>query len=69
MLRIGAKYYGVAFVRWIMTPGLWLQALTTREPDNGQVETAIAALDRVLAADGVTVKEPEFSTALAEPAS
>ncbi len=69
MLRIGARYYGVALVRWIMTPGLWLQALTTREPDNDQVETAIVALEKVLAADGVAVKEPEFTTALAEPAS
>jgi uncharacterized protein YqhQ len=58
ILRIGARYYHVAVVRWIMTPGLWLQALTTRQPDDSQVECAVAALERVLAADGVAVSVP-----------
>ncbi len=39
------------FVRMILKPGLWLQALTTREPDNGQVEVAIAALKKVIEID------------------
>ncbi|MBN1366878.1 MAG: DUF1385 domain-containing protein [Dehalococcoidales bacterium] len=39
------------FVRIILRPGLWLQALTTREPDNGQVEVAIAALKKVIEID------------------
>src|SRR3954453_22939459 len=36
------------WVRWIMWPGLQLQKLTTREPDESQLEVAIAALDAVL---------------------
>jgi uncharacterized protein YqhQ len=36
------------WVRWIMWPGLQLQKLTTREPDESQLEVAIAALNAVL---------------------
>jgi len=31
-------------VRWLVAPGLWLQRLTTREPDEDQLEVAAAAL-------------------------
>jgi uncharacterized protein YqhQ len=36
------------WVRGLMWPGLMLQNLTTREPDESQLEVAIAALDAVL---------------------
>jgi uncharacterized protein YqhQ len=36
------------WVRAVMWPGLMLQNLTTREPDEDQLAVAIAALDRVL---------------------
>jgi uncharacterized protein YqhQ len=39
------------FVRIILRPGMWLQALTTREPDNGQVEVAVTALKKVIEID------------------
>ncbi len=32
----------------LVLPGLWLQHLTTREPDDGQLEVALAALQAVL---------------------
>lgn len=32
------------FVKALCLPGMWLQRLTTRQPDDGQVEVAIAAL-------------------------
>ena len=35
------------FVRLVITPGLWLQLMTTREPDDSQIEVAIAALEAV----------------------
>lgn len=69
MLRIGARFYHVALVRWIMTPGLWMQGLTTREPDDSQVECAIAALKRVLVADGQTAPMPVAAEPLAQPAA
>jgi uncharacterized protein YqhQ len=31
-----------------MAPGLWLQRLTTREPDEGQLEVAIESLNAAL---------------------
>lgn len=34
---------------WITLPGLWLQRLTTRQPDDAQLETAVRALDEALA--------------------
>lgn len=40
-------------------PGLMLQRLTTREPDDSQVEVAIYALKQVLAADGVPLVADE----------
>jgi len=35
-------------VKILNTPGMWLQRLTTREPDESQLEVAIAALKSVL---------------------
>jgi uncharacterized protein YqhQ len=46
------------WVRAVMWPGLMLQNLTTREPDNDQLAVAIAALEAVLA-----VESPEKETA------
>lgn len=34
--------------RWLSTPGFWLQRLTTREPDDAQLEVAINSLVAVL---------------------
>ncbi len=39
------------WVRAVMWPGLMLQNLTTREPDEGQLAVAIAALESVLAVE------------------
>jgi len=44
----GARHHKSAPVRWILVPGLWLQSLTTREPDDSQLEVAIAALKKVV---------------------
>ncbi len=32
------------WMAWASRPGIWLQAVTTKEPDDGQVEVAIASL-------------------------
>ncbi len=37
--------------RWLARPGMLLQALTTKEPDEGMMEVAISALQAVLAKD------------------
>ena len=48
-IRIAGKYYGrSAVVRAISAPGMAVQALTTKEPDERQLAVAIAALKSVL---------------------
>ncbi len=49
--QLGARHINNRLVRAIMAPGLWLQSMTTNEPDDGQIEVAAAALKDVLAAD------------------
>ncbi len=43
-IKLSAKYSGTAVGEWIVGPGLWLQRITTQEPDDAQLEVAIAAL-------------------------
>ena len=45
VLRLGAKY---KFMRFFVYPGMWIQNITTKEPDNKQVEVAIRSLKAVL---------------------
>jgi len=52
IIRFSAAHDKNRFMRMLITPGLWLQKMTTREPDDSMVECAIAALSPVLAADG-----------------
>ena len=38
-------------VSLIMAPSLWLQKLTTRQPDDAQIEVAISAMTAAVEAD------------------
>lgn len=49
--QLAANYYHVPWVRWLLTPTLAAQYLTTREPDDDMIATAIAAFEPVVAAD------------------
>lgn len=51
MIKIAGKS-NHAFVRALSFPGLMMQKLTTREPDDAQVEVAIAAFMKVLEIEG-----------------
>ena len=44
VLKITAKYKHNIICKILSRPGLWLQNITTKSPDNNQVEVAIAAL-------------------------
>jgi uncharacterized protein YqhQ len=57
LMRLGAANYRYRVVRWLLAPGLALQGLTTREPDDSMIECAIASLQRVLQRDGVVLGE------------
>jgi len=54
IVRFSADHSSNPLVRAFIVPGMVLQSLTTREPDESMIEVAIAALKPVLAADGVT---------------
>ncbi len=49
--HFGARHADNRAVRVLLAPGLALQAMSTREPDDSQLETAIAALKGVIEAD------------------
>jgi uncharacterized protein YqhQ len=48
LLRLGARFPRSRFMRAVMLPGLWLQKITTKPPDRGQIEIAIASFNEVL---------------------
>jgi uncharacterized protein YqhQ len=49
LIKFAGRNRGKGWVQLIIWPGMQLQKLTTREPDDEQVEVAIAALEAVLA--------------------
>lgn len=51
-LKFSGKHCDAPVIKWLIKPGLWLQKMTTGEPDDDQVEVAIAALKTVLAREG-----------------
>ena len=53
VIYFGNRYIGNRIVKGVLAPGLWLQSLTTREPDDSQLEVALAALKKVVALDQV----------------
>jgi uncharacterized protein YqhQ len=52
VLRAGARYRDHSLIRWLFLPGIWLQAITTRQPDDSMIEVAIASMREALAANG-----------------
>ncbi len=56
-LRLSARMSGNALVRLLVLPGLSLQRLTTREPDEGQIEVALRALTEALALEEAVAAE------------
>ena len=51
IMRFGAGHAENPLVRVLLAPGLMLQRITAREPDDTQIEAAIAALNEVLEID------------------
>ncbi len=55
VIYFGSRHTENPLVRAVLAPGLWLQALTTREPDEQQIEVALLALSTAMEAD----RQPE----------
>jgi uncharacterized protein YqhQ len=51
VIYFGARHTGNRIVKIILAPGLWLQSLTTGEPDDKQIEVAIASMSKALELD------------------
>lgn len=62
-LKVTAKYQHVALFRWLSLPGIWLQYITTRMPDDDQV---VVALESLKVAFGDRLKEVEGKQYVAE---
>jgi uncharacterized protein YqhQ len=53
IMKFGARHIDNKVVRVLLAPGLMLQAITTNEPDDSQLEAAISALKEVIEIDNV----------------
>lgn len=54
LIKLEARYNNNRFVHWLLLPGLWLQAMTTRRPTDSQLEVAITAMQKALETDRLT---------------
>jgi len=57
-IRFGAAYSQNRVVHGLLAPGLVLQSMTTREPDDSQLEAALSALKKVIEVDNGMVFLP-----------
>jgi len=61
VIYLSANHADNPVVRVISAPGLWLQALTTREPADDQLEVALAALGKAVEIDQAEEAQPSKS--------
>ena len=65
LIRLGGAFEDNPVTRVLMWPNLALQAITTKPPDDEQVEVALRALSEVLAAEGLLERtEPALAAEL-----
>jgi uncharacterized protein YqhQ len=69
LIRFAGKFRNSAFVNVLFKPGLLTQLITTREPNAGQVEVALAALQAVVDAEEGARAEHEVPSGDHEAAS
>ncbi len=65
IIRFAGRHAENRTMRTLLAPGLALQYLTTRPPQNGQVEVALAALNAVIEAEAEGVADPQAEPAIA----
>ncbi len=57
ILKFGAARRETGLWRILFLPGIWVQKITTKQPDDSMIEVAICALQESLAANGETAPE------------
>ena len=60
LIKFSVRHGDKMFVRLLQTPGLWLQLITTRPPDDAMVEVAITALESAFGDQLNDLKGKEF---------
>ena len=60
LIKLSVRHGDKIFVRLLQAPGLWLQLITTRPPDDGMVEIAITALECAFGDQIKDLKGKEF---------
>lgn len=58
VLQLTNKVRHIPVLKVLGYPGLWLQLLTTKEPDDDQVEVALHSFNRVLENDNQMIDQP-----------
>jgi uncharacterized protein YqhQ len=58
LIKFSSLHQDFILWRWLTKPGLWLQKLTTREPNDAQLEVAITSLKEVLSLESDTNEKP-----------
>lgn len=48
VIKFAGRHKESRFTRWLLAPGLWSQRITTREPEEAQIEVALCALQAVV---------------------
>jgi len=64
VIYFSANHANNPVVKAVAAPGLLLQALTTREPDDGQLEVALAALSKAVELDKEEEAQPSKSASV-----
>jgi uncharacterized protein YqhQ len=54
VLKFGAKRREEGFWHLLFLPGIWVQKITTKQPDDSMIEVAVCAMQVALAANGET---------------
>lgn len=47
-IKFAGRFKDSRWTRWLLAPGLWSQRITTREPEEAQIEVALRALQAVV---------------------
>ena len=56
-IKFSARHSGTRWGRMLVAPGLWLQTITTKEPDDAQLEVALVALRSALGQEEAVTTE------------
>ncbi len=59
VLRLAQRFEDNALFSLLYRPNIWLQSLTTRDPDDAQIEVAVAALEHVIALEQASPAPPQ----------